>query len=525
MIRATEQDRRFRLGRQVAAGLAVGLAATVLVLVHLFVPTTIGTADTGDGLRLLCQLQAGDPAFSLGHSSADRFAAVTYVPIRKNPVACGKWRVTERYPSSALAVLGAAKVLTHLGRPFGLRSTLDLRFAGIIYSLLYGLAIGLLVTVLPGRLWVRVVAASAVGVLGADATFVPYFISPYSEPMEYVALLLSFVGLLALWRRQTASPVRLALVTLAFGLLVTAKSQDTPLAIVLAAVLLLVRCPVGRLRGRLTARLVPAVAAALLLAVGGTMVHLQPILFHEQLVYSDVFYTILKDSPDPKADLAEMGLPTELSRYAGLTYFQTRNQTAKDPAYRIFVERTSFGDIARFNIRHPDRLAPVVAAGMRFVVRARHPLPNTTRADSPRPEVVCRICLIAGIGPAIAPAGPVLWPCWEVLVLLTGFLLVRRRADRQWRALGLLLMVTAGFAVVHLVTAVLGDGYAELGKHVFPAVVDTWLVIPLVVMAAAEMVRGAVAGRPGRADPAGPVAHDEAADPADAAQGAGPAEA
>lgn len=481
-------------GRSAAVALTVGFSAAVLVLVHLLVPTTIGTSDTGDGLRLLCQLQAGDPLFYKGHSSAQRYAAVSYLPIPKNPIACGKWRVTERYPSSALLILGAAKLLTHLGHPFGLRSTLDLRFAGILYSLLYGLAIGLLVLVLPGRLWMRVLAGGAVGLLGADATFAPYFISPYSEPMEYVALLLTFVGLLALWRRKVVSPRRLALVTLAFASLITAKSQDTPLAVVLAVVLLCVRCEIGGLRSRLTARLAPAVAAAVLLAIAGTMVHLQPILFHEELVYTDVFYTILKDSPDPKADLAEMHLPTELSRYAGKTYFQTRNQTAKDPAYRVFVAETGFGDIARFYAHHPDRLAGVTAAGMRFVVRARHPLPNTTRFDSSRPAVVCRICLIAGIGPRLAPAGAVLWPAWELVVLLVGLLLLRRAA-REWRGLGLLLVFTVGFACVHLATAVLGDGYAELGKHVFPAVVDSWLVIPLVVLAVGELIRSAVTGR------------------------------
>jgi peptidoglycan/LPS O-acetylase OafA/YrhL len=72
------------------------------------------------------------------------------------------------------------------------------------------------------------------------------------------------------------------------------------------------------------------------------------------------------------------------------------------------------------------------------------------------------------------------------VVLAVGVLLIRRRRrDREWRALGIVLIATAGFAVFHLATAVLGDGYAELGKHVFPAVVDTWLVPPLVLLGAA----------------------------------------
>src|SRR4051812_38475431 len=96
--------RRRRPGADVWAAVAAGFAATILVLCHLLVPTTIGTADTGDQRRLLCQINAGAPHFSDGKSSAQRFAAVTFDPIPPNPKACGAFRVTERYPSSALGV-------------------------------------------------------------------------------------------------------------------------------------------------------------------------------------------------------------------------------------------------------------------------------------------------------------------------------------------------------------------------------------------------------------------------------------
>lgn len=474
--------------RTAAVPVCVGLAAAALALIHLFVPTTIGNADTGDGLRLLCQLQAGDAHFYEARNSSERFVAFSYRAIPKNPVACGKWRETGRYLSSALVVLGAAKVLTHVS--FDDR-TLDLRFAGILYSLLYGLAIGLLVVVLPGPSWARLLTAGGVGILGADATFVPYFISPFSEPMEFVTLLLSIVGLLALWRRAQVPLAQLVLITITFALLLTAKTQDTPLVAFLAIALLSVRCAVGRLTGRVTARLAPAVAAAVLLAVAGTMLYLHPKQYHEQLIYTDVFYTILKDSPNPRADLAEMDLPTGLAKYAGRTWFETRYETAKDPDYKVFLAETGFGDIAKFYANHPDRLRRVSADGMRHVVKARHPLPNTTRANSERPEVLCRICIVAGIGPKIAPAAPVLWPLWVLTVLLVGALLVWRRWQvREWRALGLLLVTIMGFSVLQYSTAVLGDGYAELGKHVFPAVVTTWLSLPLVALGVAGLLTG-----------------------------------
>jgi hypothetical protein len=234
---------------------------------------------------------------------------------------------------------------------------------------------------------------------------------------------------------------------------------------------------------------VPAVAAVFLLVIGATNLYLQPRLYNQQLVYTDVFYTILKDSNDVPADLAELGLPAELARYAGRTYFETRTETATDPNYQIFLKKITMKDVATFYARHPSRLGPVTATGIKDVVKARHPLPNTTRADGGRPRMLCRVCIIPTIGKALAPAGDVLWPLWEGTVLAVGVLLaLRRRRDLPWRALGYLLVTTVAFALFHTFTAILGDGYAELGKHVFPAVVDTWMAIPLTALGVAGLV-------------------------------------
>ncbi|HEY6793331.1 MAG TPA: hypothetical protein VI248_01470 [Kineosporiaceae bacterium] len=485
----------------VVAALLVGSAAAALVLFHLFVPYVIGTSDTGDQRRLLCQIDAGDPHFGDGRNSAERFVAIRLSAIPPNPVHCGAFRVTERYPSSALAVLFPAQQLTHLA---GLRGALDMRMVGLLYAVLFGLVIGAFVLVLPGPRLARIAVAAALGGLGADATFVPYFNSAFSEPMEYVALLGTFAALLALWRQRTVSPWRLALATAVFMVVITAKSQDIPLCVLLAGALLTVPCPVGRLRGRVTGRVLPAVAAAVLMAVGATDLYLQPRQYNEQLVYTDVFFTILADSHDVRSDLAEFGLPPDLARYAGITWFAVEDELARDPHYAIFLKKITMADVALFYAHHPDRLGPVTRVAVQDVLKARHPLPNTTRFETAEPQVVCRICLIPPVGAALAPAAVVIWPLWELGVLAVGALLVRRRrTEPPWRALGLVLITSVVFALFHTATAILGDGYAELGKHVFPAVVDTWMVIPLVVLALVGLLAGPpsayVPVRPGHA--------------------------
>ncbi len=490
--------------RDVVAAAAVGLAAMGLVLWHLFVPFVIGTSDTGDGLRLLCQIQAGDPHFYEGKNSSERFVAITLRPIPPNPKHCGKYRVTERYPSSAVAVLAVAQDITHLRRP---DIALDMRVTGVLYSGLYGAAIALFVLVLPGRRWVRMVVAGAIGVIGSDATFVPYFISAFSEPLEFIALLATYATLIALWRRETVPAWGVAAATFVFGVLVSSKSQETPLALLLALALLFLRVPVGRLTGKVGVRVVPAIAAVVVLGIGSTVVYLQPRLYNQQLIYTDVFSTILHDSPDPVADLKELGLPVGLNRYTSRTYFQARKDFATDPEYAYFKEKITFTDIALFYARHPQRLQKVTGTALRNVVKARHRLPNTTRKDTAKPQVLCRICFVNEFGEWMKPKGVVVWPVWELIVLGVGVLLVRNnsrrstrtarslRGRRDWWALGLVLICTVGFAVFHVATAVLGDGYAELGKHVFPAVVDFWTVVPLVALGVAGLLPTRISDR------------------------------
>ena len=492
------------------AAVGVGLATVTIVLCHLLLPTPIGTTDTGDQRRLLCQINAGDPRFGEAHSSADRYVSITLQRIPPNPKGCGRFRVTPRYPSSALAPLVVAQQLTHAA---GLRGALDLRVVGAVYAVLFGFAVALFVLVLPGPRLARIAVAGALGLLGSDATFTPYFGSAFSEPMEFVTLVATFAALVALWQRRVVRPWLLAGVTVVFILMITSKSQDITLCVPLAAALLVVRCPVRRWTGRIRGRALPAVAAAVLLVTGATDLYLQPTLYNDQLIYTDVFYTILKDSHDVPADLAELGLPQEMARYAGRTWFETQKETAVDPNYRLFLDRISFSDVALFYARHPDRLGPVTSTAVTDVVKARHPLPNTTRADGPPPRAVCRVCIVPNVGNALAPAALVLWPAWELFVLAVGVTLARRRREPAWRALGLLLAATVLFALFHTATAILGDGYAELAKHVFPAVVDTWMVIPLVGLALAGLVAPAVRRRRGARPGSGPrVPAERAAD-------------
>ena len=72
--------------------------------------------------------------------------------------------------------------------------------------------------------------------------------------------------------------------------------------------------------------------------------------------YSAVFFGILAESPNPAQDLAELGLPPDLARFAGRSPYLA-DSGVDEPAFRqAFFARMNYGKILRFYALHrPER--------------------------------------------------------------------------------------------------------------------------------------------------------------------------
>ena len=444
--------------------MVLGLVASLVVLLELFVPHTIGATDNGDGVRLTCQLQV---------VIAARGLVTIHYDSPNHLLPCHS-----RYVSSALIPLAAGKAVT---RALGLPWALDLRIVGVLYALAFGVAMGALSLVLPGGALARGLTVSAVTVVAADISFVQFFISVYSEAAEFLGLLAVVVALLALWRRRPTSGLRLALVVVALLWLGTAKTEDAPLAILTAgAVVAFTSVTLGRRgSGRLVSRLLPALGLAVVTTVGGLTLAAEPPGFHAMHMYADVFYSMLRTSPDPASDLRALGQPTELARWAGTTYFQPHD-ARQDPNYAQFLKNMSFRKIADFYLRRPWRLEAPLSSAAQEVVQARDRVSNTPLGSGAPPTEDCRVCLVSSVGAVAARWGGTLVPVVWVLAMGTGALLLRRRREEEaWTALGKVLLLMPVLALAAMLVSVLGDGEMELVKHVLPATVLTWLVVPL----------------------------------------------
>ncbi len=185
-----------------------------------------------------------------------------------------------------------------------------------------------------------------------DVAYVSLFNSFYTEPAALIFLLASLGLALVLARRPDSPPWLPAGLFVCAALLATSRPQNAWLGVLFAAlgIRLTWHLP-GVSRRRL------AVAAAVLVSVVSLWYfrHIPGSLGRIHL-YNAVFRELLVESPDPRRDLAELGLPPELDRLVGSSGF-SRNAPIADPGFqRVFFRRVGYGKLARFYATRPRRL-------------------------------------------------------------------------------------------------------------------------------------------------------------------------
>jgi len=184
-----------------------------------------------------------------------------------------------------------------------------------------------------------------------DVGYVAWFNSFYSEPATLVFLLLTVACAHGLCR-QPGWP-GLAGFVFCLVLFLTAKPQNVPSALFFAPIV----WRTGKLRDAVAWRRACALAAALVVLVSLAYWRLTlKRALAETTLYISVFTEILRHSPAPEADLAELGLEPALAHFGGSTPFTPGVEHQSPELGGGFYERISFARIGAFYLRHPHRL-------------------------------------------------------------------------------------------------------------------------------------------------------------------------
>jgi hypothetical protein len=531
-VRRTSSSGTAVVDRLVA--LLVAAAVTTAALLQIFLGPDLGLADNGDGRRVLCGADLQPPPLSTA------FTVVVFdLHPLTDPARGGCNAAASRYSTSQIVLVGAVRVADDLFSGPGT----DLRTVGAVVAVLFGLGVGGLYLALSGGRTIRLLTVAGASALLLDVSYLHYFSSPFSEAAGILGALWTTVALARLASRPLGFGPLLA-VLLSTTLLVTAKSQLTPLV---AIVVLLVGLRIWQhhraRRAEPTAETIPAedsedagpaprrrwrpgpvLLAWLLIAalLGGSGLQLlyQGPEFHRANLHNLVLFTLAPLSGDAAGTLTELGLDPSLAQYSGTSAFNA-GIPVDNRAYQRFREDAGRGAVVEYLAGHPGIALTMLEAGLDQVTQPRTPYLSEIRD----PGATAPVLATGRYAPATAlllDLQPYSWPwfpvAWVVLVAWGGVLAVRRGIrGLDLRSWGYALLFCALAAPAQVVIALLGDGYYELAKHELYVSWFSWLALALAVgsLLSALLHRRSPAADPADRTESGPVPARTDRSPAD----------
>lgn len=472
------------------------LAAGVLVVCLIMLSPVVGVADNGDFNRLIGM--SGIAPLDKNESYAERYFAYAHTQF-----AYGSY-TRSFYASTQVLLVALSGWLSRLFNSH----VYDIRFLGACYTALLMLAFALLVRHSPSvpasrkaTAFLAVSTAAALIWVFADIGYTAYFQSFYGEPYALVAMLLVAASAVSLAAAERPTGAQLALFIGAALAVATAKTQNAPLgfAFALLAWRLLSLRPDRRWRRQTLA------GAALLALCPIVMLAVAPDKLVHANRYQTLFYGVLKDSPDVRKDLQELSLPTKYAALAGTNYYEAGTAIPQSDAVlrSEVLDRISHKDIALFYLKHPERFVGKLrkAAEAGFSIRPYY-LGNYTQSEGKPPRALSYRFSAWSDWKSHRMPHSLSWLASFYALYIAALAVWRRRAATpQARLLPETLGVVALAGAFSFAIPIIGDGEADLGKHLFMFNVCFDMMVVSVLMGACYgLARGmtALAAQKGR---------------------------
>ncbi|WP_150269698.1 glycosyltransferase family 39 protein [Paenibacillus tepidiphilus] len=467
-----------KLKRPEMLAILIGLG---LILYLLFLQPFVGVADNGDFLRMMNTV--GLHYYDEAESYADRFFSYSHSRFSYENLFLGF------YPSSQILLV----LLPRLAAGIFHGSYFDIRLLAAVYGLLLLAATWLIVKLgAKGSYVTGLVLAAAVLFVFYDIGYLAYFNSLFGEPVSMVFMLLAFALGLQLTAQETPAVKGLTLFMIAVLFLVCSKIQNAPVGIAFALIFLRLAKLDGKGKWKKTARWF---AAAIFLLSVILYVTAPKELKHINL-YQTVFFGILNESPDVEGDLQDLGLPERLKVLAGTNYFQTDTAIKQDdPSLQAdFYDRISHGDVLLFYLKHPARLVGNMeyAAANSMDIRPYY-LGNYEKGEG-KPAGALTYAYSGWSQFKREHVPDTLWFLGVFYLLYYAGICYEyfRTREARRRIAGELLMLLGLIGIFSFLVPILGDGRADIGKHLFmfnvsfdmmAVVMLTWAVHKLVKLA------------------------------------------
>jgi len=454
---------RDRVGRDILIWMAwlAGIAAGALLVGLIMIPPVIGLADSGDFGRVL-----GVSGLRVLHP--DQSYEALYFKYAHQHFGYGGYTLGG-YVSTHVVFVAVAGWIGRLVDG----ATFDIRVLGGLYAAAYIWAVVLFVRYAPradsrkATLAMALLLAAALLFVFGDIGYAAYFQSFFGEPYALIAMLLMVASAFALASSDRPTGWLFALFVAAALAVATSKIQNAPLGFVFA----LLAWRMSGLRNNPRWRRQVWTGAGILLAGSILMIVAAPDRLKHVNLYQSIFFGVLKDTPHLERDMEELGISGKYAVLAGTNYFQKDTAIPQnDPVlHREVLQQLSHKDIAMYYLKHPSRFMQKLdrAAENAMYIRPYY-LGNYDASAGKSPGAISHsFSGWSDFKVAYMPRKAV----WYFLIFLVyvGILIAVWLNNRsgKWRIGVEMLAVVALSAVFSCIVPLIGDGEADLGKHLF----------------------------------------------------------
>jgi hypothetical protein len=319
------------------------VAVSLIFIYILMIKPIVGVADNGDFLRIMGS--TGLIEIDAAEAYKDKYFGYIHSQYHIQALGIGGY-----ISSEIIIVLLAATI----ARIFSFHQIFDIRILAVIYAIVFLYAMYVLLKWnKQAAQWKNAVMAAVFIFVFADIGYTAYYNSLFGEPVSFTFLLLTIAIVHSLLNKVKPSRWLLIFFFISAFFLVGAKVQNAPLGIILA----LLSLRFWQIREDKPWKKLVITISVLLAGLSAAIYFSAPKELKQINQYQTVFYGILKDSPNPKQDLIDLGLNPDFSVNAGSNYFTT-DVSIKQQApilQQQFYPNIDHKKIALFYLKHPFR--------------------------------------------------------------------------------------------------------------------------------------------------------------------------
>lgn len=437
------------------------LLVGIIVGIALFIPPIVGIADNGDFARMV---------YSNGLYKLPENVNQYFNYFVKD------YGILQYYNENSASLFSShavfIKIAVVLNKLFYSQTLFDIRFLSGMYFVLYLGAIYLLMEGLTYRIKRKTgyVLAILVVIVFGDTAYTSYFNSFYSEPVMFIMMLYAFAAALLLYRKRFNETAMILLFTVSSALMIMSKQQNAPLAICMA----LIFVGLVAIRKRPLYRLLVIGCFSVVLLSGVVTYKLITAEFNNINQFQSMTRGVLLESNDPEKTLEDGNMSGQFSLLKGDIYFQSYFPIDINGNYMVheFYEKYGFGWILKHFLLNPGEFYTILNTAAHDIHQVQpYEMGNYEKsAGKPAKTHTRYFTLYSQMKRYFFPNTMGFLIIWALVYLGIYFpSMFAAFKERQMRGLlrYWLIIANLGMVLGILIISVIGDGDADLAKHLF----------------------------------------------------------